>query len=537
MRACILVKPLHLITIFILILFDFISLAQIRTEAYFGVSGRTDVSKDILEMYDKGYYISGGFEGSGNHHYGWNIKTDINLELLYDKVFEHSLCTVGNFVSVSDGEGNIYVSGLATISGGWPFITKIDSCGNKVWCKILQYEGEFENGSKRDILITKNNEILLLIDLDSEEEINKLHLVGLNSNGDVLWTKPYASKNDYPWLQEANAYSFTEINNEYYISGYCYYPYPNDTNHVFLRPLFIGIDSLFNEKWVLPFYALDSVYGDAYKTIPLNDSVFMGVGIRRLPYSLDFGLLMFYNKDGEEMGYSEVSNEQIGPNIQSNHFRDVASINDSLFISSSLFGPDISSNPGGVLVFDTAGNLYNILSKPNTTSAKLIKTYDNNYLFAANIEESKGDKDIYIYKIDEHLNDVPFDPTPRNYDSLCPGGIQPGNTNLDDCLIWTDIGEAPGPAQYYQSLRWIPMNAYPNPVKGGKVRLEFENTEHHYNLVLRIYNHTGHSIHSQRIYKGQQDTDVIISAWPKGFYIAVIYSNGGAVGKVKFVHE
>ena len=70
--------------------------------------------------------------------------------------------------------------------------------------------------------------------------------------------------------------------------------------------MFIGIDSLYEEKFVLPFAQLDSVYGKAYKSIPLNDSVFMGVGIRRRENSEDYGLMMFYSKDGEELGYNDL---------------------------------------------------------------------------------------------------------------------------------------------------------------------------------------------------------------------------------------
>ena len=54
---------------------------------------------------------------------------------------------------------------------------------------MLQYDDEFEDGYSIDILITKDNEIALLTSYDSEEEIDKLHIVGLSSNGDVLWIR------------------------------------------------------------------------------------------------------------------------------------------------------------------------------------------------------------------------------------------------------------------------------------------------------------------------------------------------------------
>ncbi|MEZ5195268.1 MAG: hypothetical protein R2764_02335 [Bacteroidales bacterium] len=65
--------------------------------------------------------------------------------------------------------------------------------------------------------------------------------------------------------------------------------------------------------------------------------------------------------------------------------------------------------------------------------------------------KKQGDDDIYVYKIDENLNDVPFDPTPHTYDSLCPGGYNRGTIDLTSCFIWTDIGDAPSPKvlQFY----------------------------------------------------------------------------------------
>ena len=511
---------------------------QTKTEVYFGEAGRWDQMNDIMELYDKGYYLSGGFEGSP-YNLGWNIKTDVNLEMVYDKVMEHDLSTVAQFASVSDDNGNIYVTGFTTYPSQWPFVTKIDSCGNKAWCKILDYSDEYESGSSLDILITDNNELVLLTYIDSDPEIETIFLIGLSTDGDVLWKKGYASKDNYPWIEEATGYNLTEINNDYYISGFCYWPYPDDTTHVFLRPLFIGIDSLFNEKWILPFYALDSVFGDAFKTIAINDSILMGVGVRRAYSSTneDNAILMFFNINGEEIGFNEIFNDQIGQEIKGSDIRNIVRINENIFMTTSQFGPDFSANPFGELIIDTVGNIFNQQSHPNTVSfiPGLIKTYDSNYVIVTGIKESNPAKtDIYVYKIDENLNDVPFDPTPHNYDSLCPGGIQSGTIDMTDCFVWTYIHDSPTPQEYYASIKKIPVKAYPNPVSAGIVTFEYKNTEHNSNMELKCYDILGTQVHKEKIYRYQGKSIVDVSGWRKGIYLAMVFSNGKAVGKCKF---
>jgi hypothetical protein len=505
-------------------------------EVYIGQSNKDEYPYDILEYYDKGFCI-GSWAGD-NNGYGWHIKTDVNGMVLYDKIMYHDEGQPGIQAIVSDSTGNIYICGVMPYQGLFPYVVKFDSCHQKVWCKFFpgnQYE--FAGGAL-DIIINSFGDIIILAYYNNEQvETSLIYLIALDDNGNELWKKPYASKENYPLIEIPIGYKLIEVNNEYYISGYCYWPYPNNPTHVYQRPMFIGVDSEFNEKWLVPFYALDSVYGKAYSCIALNDTVIMGVGLRRNDGSKDFSLLMFLKTNGEELGYSQITNEQIGQGINNNYTHDIVRVNDSLFLAAAPFGEDLSLNPVGELIIDTAANLYKFHSRPNTEQKpSMVKTFDNNYVIATSIKQG-NDFDIYLYKIDENLESVPFDTTAHVYDSLCPHTIQSGIIDLTDCLVVTNIGELPGPAQYYESLRWIPIKAYPNPVKDGKVTLEFEHTEHHSNMELRCYNSFGRQIHSQKIYKGQQDTDVNVATWPKGVYIAVIYSNGGAVGKCKVVVE
>jgi hypothetical protein len=442
---------------------------------------------------------------------------------------------MGGRRSAIDSEGNRYVCGLRMYGISKPFVAKFDPCGENLWCKILN-DSQFNSGGAMDILINENDEIVVLCNVISSDLKVKIYLICLDKDGEYLWKQEYASKQDHPWIATPVAYHLMQHNSDYYISGYCYWPYPTDTNHVFRRPLFIGIDSLFNEKWILPFYALDTVLGTAYYSLPLNDSIIIGVGIRKFYNNEDNSLIALYNTDGVEVGFSEITNQQIGPEIKSNQIRAIQRINDTLFLASAMFGPGLSVNPGGVYVIDTAGNLYNFQSKPNTTSAKLIKSSDNNFVLASSIKKPNNDQDIYLYKIDENLESVPFDNKPYVYDSLCPTPIQSGIIDLTSCMVWTGTEEVPSPQQYYATIAQIPLTAYPNPAE-TEITLAFQNTEHHNNMLLECYNLFGQRVHSEKVYKGQQKTKLSIEQWQSGLYIAVVKSDGRVAGQVRFVRK
>jgi len=108
-------------------------------------------------------------------------------------------------------------------------------------------------------------------------------------------------------------------------------------------------------------------------------------------------------------------------------------------------------------------------------------------------------------------------------------GIYSIPIKLDLDLVWGSIDE--------KTEGTTLLKAFPNPVKEGKVTFEFENTDHHRNMELRIYNIFGIEIKRQHVYRSQQTTEMDVTAWPAGIYLAVIFSNGGAVGRVKFVVE
>jgi len=523
------------IRIILIITFQIINLSllgQNRWEVYLGHPYRTDYTNYLIETYDRGYILAGGCKGVD----GMIMKTDINGSLLYEKDFQYNNEMVV-IAAIQDSSGNTYQCGLLVVYGtiSWPYLAKFDSCANKVWCNVYNGSPEYMDGWAQDIVFGNNNEIIVLTRLNNLEQNKQIFLFAYDTDGNNLWKKAYATHDDHPLIAAASSYHLLTDNKEFFISGFCYWPFPGgDTNHVFLRPFFIGIDSNYNEKWILPWAVEDSIFGKAYASIALNDSIIVGVGERWLPGVEKNSIFTSFNRDGVEKGYVQVPNEAIGPDIIANVTRDVQKINDTLLITSSIWGTD-DDGIISELVVGLDGTIYNLQERMNNLvgNPHMIQTYDSNYLVAIDVLNNSS-WDTYLYKINKDLQSVPFDTNQYTYDSLCPYPITSETIDLSDCMIWTDTEEIPTPEEYYAKLKTIPVKAFPNPAK-EKITFALENTDKHKNISLECYNVFGQEVHEQKVYTGQLEAVADVGNWGNGLYFVVVKSNGKIVGKGKFV--
>jgi hypothetical protein len=164
----------------------------------------------------------------------------------------------------------------------------------------------------------------------------------------------------------------------------------------------------------------------------------------------------------------------------------------------------------------------------------MVKTFDNKYTIGCGWDEGNGTNDIYLYKINENLEQDTIYPGNYTYDSLCLYPIESGEIDISDCIT-VGIDEVSTLADYYSHQNLIQIKAFPNPVNGNEVSFELKNTEHHQNMELRCYNVFGKEVHSEKIYRYQGESKVDIQNWQKGIYVAIVYSNGLPVGRCKFV--
>ena len=533
------IKGLNIILTFLLILFAFKLDAQHRWAANFGQPNHYESVHDLLEDYDKGYFLVGYHVITNISWNGWDIKTNINGEMLWNQNLIHPEGRQGK-AACNDDIGNKYIAGIDfSNDNNWPFLIKFNACGEKLWCTIYQ-DLDYNFGFPTDIIINENGEIIVLTRFNSNDNINQVFLLCYNPNGDLLWKRPYASRTDHPLIQLPSCNKLYHFGKDYILSGYCYYPYPDDPNHFWLRPLFVGIDSLFNEKWILPFGVSDSIVGESYSVTPLNDTVIIGVGYSFAEQSGYYGrtsTMMFFNHNGEELGFNVIQRDSIAYGTLGNTLIQMEPINESLFLATAIFGTSDFFNPYGELVVDTSGKIYNVQPRPNTDGfSSLINTFDNKYVIACGINEPDMDHtDIYLYKINANLEQDTLYTQNFVYDSLCPDPIISGDIDMTNCsVVQVSIDEAPTPEEYYKSLDAITVKAYPNPADEF-IRLEYKHTDRHQNIRLQCYNALGKKVHAEDIVTGQMGSKINVSSWGSGVYMAIISSEGRIVGKVKFV--
>ena len=514
---------------------------------YYGEPNRKDESYDIVEAYDKGCFILGLFYSQDNvPESTWLIKTNVNGEILWEKVL------VSGELNKPFGMEPTRDGGVLVCGGNWrtgnnmlePFVAKISACGEKEWCISFTECTFLQTPAALDVKETPSGDIIVLVNQYGEHPIETMHLFKLNAYGEVLWRNPYASAYQHPGsINPWGSKIMVTKTGDYLISGNIYWKNPwNPSGSFVIRPMFTLVDSVGREKWVLPFGLNDTIYGEAYKALEVNENIFIGIATKWPDETQIIPLFIKFDIEGIVLDYQTINAKEIDSTFSEGHFGYIIQQNTNYFLSGSFEIGTTQKAPIINVCMDT--NIFNTYPKIYSKA-----TYNNNYwpyAFNGTINRKylntakyvvNGEADISLSKVNSILQMDTLDPGNYTYDSLCttPGLPQSGFISLDDCNLFTDIDEIPTAKQYRESIRWIPIKAFPNPVTEEKLTLEFENTEHHKNMELRFYDDFGRQIHSQKIYKGQQDTDVDVSGWPPGIYIAVVYSDGSARGKAKFV--
>ncbi len=476
--------------------------------------------RDIIESYDKGYTICGSIlKTAEQFKYGWLIKTDINGNELWNKKYgdwhvENSFHDFdqtsdhGYILSGSTGQHDIELD---------PLIVKVNPCGEIEWCNVFALQG-FNTAT--GVISLPNGEFLGMLQYYGGQHPNvpRISLVKMDTEGNPLWINHLAQEDSTVFNEEGYNLYLTP-DNDYLVAGCCYSPS--------LKPYFIKTDTAGQEIWDIKWPVGNQ--GDAYRTVfQDNGTVYSATNLRftghpNKPFILKFDL------NGNIITQFPLLGDTIVSGGSGALFLDQDSI---LYTGITwMDDPYLYSGYCDILKTDTNGNLkiqkrlVDELYPPNT----ITKTFDSKIL-TLGFYVVDGNWDIYLWKMNNDLEDDTLYTQPLTYDSLCPYEIQSDTVELD-CGLFVNIDEIPTKEEYESTIK-----ISPNPARDWII-LTFPDISLPKETEIIIYNLFGQEVMKSKVSTQNRMVTMNVSSLHSGVYLATCRDAKKRTVKGKFVVE
>ena len=148
---------------------------------------------DLDVDYDNGYLLSGWI--TPNYPpYSWLIKTDINGEVLWQKLIGGINNSSTGIYNISQNiTGDIYICGCILTNGnGNPLVIKLNACGEKEWCREISTFSKYD--FFLDCICTDDGGCAGLVYGAYTLTYNRAGLLKFSSTGELLWQQYYQSE-------------------------------------------------------------------------------------------------------------------------------------------------------------------------------------------------------------------------------------------------------------------------------------------------------------------------------------------------------
>jgi hypothetical protein len=486
--------------------------------------------RSFIESYDHGLLLL-GTHGHNAVHYNWLIKTDINGNLLWEKTIgnSNSLNTFGQLAI--HYSGNIFLVGITTEydADGDPIIMKIDSCGEKQWCRIFYSP---DNMDYSNLVVSTDDggcvAVLMYTGNDPSGNMDRLCCVKFSAEGELNWKECYNSQDTLVVNKDADHIMMTK-DKGFIISGICHYKTLAPPHILYNKPYFLKIDSNGIFEWETVAFkemgAAERGHGWTTAIDPTGQYYYSSISHYKYnPYSSSPAIIKM-DLDGNIIEVFDLVNGYIYGGLAWAQF-----INDTILAGSASWGNHLDSARQYAVLFDTLGNIVDsTLLSTDIYGPKLQVAYDDKLLYMYNTFQN-DQFDVYLTKLNYNLESDTFYSYPFKYDSLCPYPIESDTISQEGCDIIVGIDEEEEEPR--ADVGAGVMELFPNPASNEiNCRLSTVNCQ----CVFDIYDIWGRKMDEIIIPKGQELTMLDVSSYPVGIYIAVLKSEKKILEWKKFI--
>jgi len=456
--------------------------------------------QELTEVYDKGFLIRGSILRDFSHFkFGWLLKIDINGNILWDKKFGDP--SVENFFLDFDKTPD---NGLV-ISGGTaqedierdPLFIKLDPCGNIEWCKI--FLSPHDNTAPGVISLPDGTFIGMLQYYGGNAQEIRISLVKMDASGEPIWIKHLAQEDSTIFNEEGyDLYLTTDSN--FLVSGRCFCPSK--------KPFFIKTDTSGEQLWDIrwPYGSGGSAGQSVFSSNRMiyNATHLQFTGHPKVPYLIKF------NESGDIVAqYPMMGDTIVNGGASSLLMFDDTSLYSGITWTNDPIYEDFNCD---ILKTDTLGSLKfqrHLLNDENPPT-DIVKSFDNKIL-AISTNAVDNNWDIYLWKMNEDLEDDTLYTQPLTYDSLCPYPITSDTVDLD-CGLFVNIDEIPTKEEYESTIK-----ISPNPARDW-IALTFPDIVAPGAVELIVYNVFGQVVLKKETFPNNRMTSSNISSLSPGIY-------------------
>ena len=498
--------------------------------------------KKIYESYDKGYVLAGYCYSNPQHYYGWLMKTDVNGYKRWTKYFgdPFSFSAFSSSKVTSDGGMVLIGDTYEYLNKDNPLIVKINSCGEKEWCRIYKSSNPLAGGI--DIVEIQGGGFIALFRNWIYQMEQNIWLFRLDSLGNIIWQQNYVADPNIFYSPDARNLIRTS-DSRFIITGWAYSPDSLYPGYKILKIFHVKVTVDGVSLFQVPWGNNNGIISDeghscvedvnhnlltpgrrARNAIPYGDSPCLykswSTGIPMLFHDLNTG------SDG-------------GGGTTINWFQD------STLAISSMWSTFNGVDTLAVIKTDQTGNI--LKTKPIVFNDPIGAlwgsdiTFNNRVIVTGTL--SAGACSV---KLTSNLEYDSIYTQPFTYDSLCPHQIVTDTVPLNDCSVVTNIFN---PSRDKEKIK---LHIYPNPAK-NTITIEMPQYitrqssgygvtattyYHQWNTTtLEIYDLFGKLMYSKEISKKTEKVELNVSSWHAGMYLARVVFMNEVVAGAKFVVE